>query len=321
MQPAQALRAKDNLLLCLDAFGTLFKPRKPIAVTYAEVAASHGIPTGGSQNANEVQERFKIAFKGESERNPNYGKATGLGPKRWWHNVIHNTFTAFMPLGRTVPMEAIKELYQMYSSKKGYVLYPDVKDFFAELQKYNRDGPTQKLKWPYKRVVVGIITNSDDRTRGVLETLDLNVASRRFGTSAQWDPEPSSSKDIEFVVQSYDVGHEKPDHRIFDAATTMLEQVLAAESSETTPDDFEKLYVGDELEKDFDGARRAGWHAVLVDRNGVMSSSTKFRYGRVNLMDHKPQIEVIMARSLFDLGMWEPRTLRAVPRWWKYETA
>jgi hypothetical protein len=87
MQPTRVLRAKDNLLLCFDAFGTLFKPSNPIAVTYAEVAARHGIATGGSQNAKEVQERFKTAFKGESERNPNYGKATGLGAKRWWRNV------------------------------------------------------------------------------------------------------------------------------------------------------------------------------------------------------------------------------------------
>jgi FMN phosphatase YigB (HAD superfamily) len=235
--------------------------------------------------------------------------------------VIHNTFTPFMPPERTVPMALIKELYQMYSSKEGYQLYPDVRDFFAELQKYNRYGPTQKLKWPYKRVVVGIITNSDDRTRKILRSFDLNVAKRRFGTSAQWDPEPSSSKDIEFVVQSYDVGHEKPDHRMFDAATAMLEEVLLAEHSETTSDTFEKLYVGDDLEKDFDGARTAGWHAVLVDRNGVMSSSPKFRYGRVNLIDRKPQVEVIMAKSLFHLGMWEPRKLGEVPRWWKYETA
>lgn len=34
---------KRNLLLAFDAFGTLFTPRKPIAVLYGEVARRHGL--------------------------------------------------------------------------------------------------------------------------------------------------------------------------------------------------------------------------------------------------------------------------------------
>jgi hypothetical protein len=87
MQPTRVLLAKDNLLICLDAFGTLFKPTRPIAETYAEVAAKHGVATGGAQNAQFYDYKFKRAFKGESSRNPNYGKATGLGAEKWWRNV------------------------------------------------------------------------------------------------------------------------------------------------------------------------------------------------------------------------------------------
>jgi hypothetical protein len=32
-----------HLLLCFDAFGTLFRPRAPIAVTYARCAHKYGI--------------------------------------------------------------------------------------------------------------------------------------------------------------------------------------------------------------------------------------------------------------------------------------
>jgi hypothetical protein len=78
---------KKNLLLCLDAFGTLFKPTKPIGALYAEAAARHGVPTGGADGAQEVGDRFKAAFKGETKRNPVYGKATGLGAEKWWANV------------------------------------------------------------------------------------------------------------------------------------------------------------------------------------------------------------------------------------------
>jgi hypothetical protein len=87
MLPTKALPAKKNLLLCLDAFGTLFTPTRPIGTVYAETAARHGVPTGGPDNAREVGDCFKAAFKGETKRNPVYGKATGLGAEKWWANV------------------------------------------------------------------------------------------------------------------------------------------------------------------------------------------------------------------------------------------
>jgi hypothetical protein len=79
--------AKKNLLICLDAFGTLFTPRVPIPVAYAQAAAQHGIDCGDTQTGSEVKSRFKDAFQNESKRNPNYGKAAGLGAEQWWGNV------------------------------------------------------------------------------------------------------------------------------------------------------------------------------------------------------------------------------------------
>ena len=87
MQATRSLAAKKNLLICLDAFGTLFTPSIPIPVAYARAAAQHGIDCGDSENAREVGARFKEAFKDESKRNPNYGRSTDLGAEKWWGNV------------------------------------------------------------------------------------------------------------------------------------------------------------------------------------------------------------------------------------------
>ena len=76
--------AKRNLLICFDAFGTLFSPKRPVAQQYAEVASSMG-PRPFTED--EVQSSFKIAFKSELKRNPNYGKATNMSPETWWTNV------------------------------------------------------------------------------------------------------------------------------------------------------------------------------------------------------------------------------------------
>lgn len=83
-----AAPAKKNLLLCFDAFGTLFAPSIPIPRAYARAAARHGILVSDTpEGESRVGARFKEAFKNESKRNPNYGKVTGLGAERWWGNV------------------------------------------------------------------------------------------------------------------------------------------------------------------------------------------------------------------------------------------
>ena len=75
---------RPNLLLCFDAFGTLFRPRRSPALQYAEVARLCGI-TGFSDD--ELQSSLLAAIKEEARLNPNYGKSTGLGATRWWTNV------------------------------------------------------------------------------------------------------------------------------------------------------------------------------------------------------------------------------------------
>lgn len=76
--------AKPNLLLSFDAFGTLFSPKGGVAHQYAEVARQCDV-TGFSDK--ELQSRLLEAIKDERKKNPNYGKATGLGATQWWTNV------------------------------------------------------------------------------------------------------------------------------------------------------------------------------------------------------------------------------------------
>ena len=76
--------ARPNLLLCFDAFGTLFRPKAPVAKQYAEVARQCGL-SGFSDD--ELQSSLRAAIKEQAKLNPNYGKATGLGATKWWINV------------------------------------------------------------------------------------------------------------------------------------------------------------------------------------------------------------------------------------------
>lgn len=100
------IRRDISRLITFDAFGTLFTPREPIAKQYSDVARQLGLSgftesalqssfhTGmqthhGMPAANRliVDLATTAAFKNESRRHPNYGKASGMLANQWWANV------------------------------------------------------------------------------------------------------------------------------------------------------------------------------------------------------------------------------------------
>ncbi|KAJ4985645.1 hypothetical protein SVAN01_08820 [Stagonosporopsis vannaccii] len=266
MLPTRAQCAKRNLLLCFDAFGTLFQPNVPIPTAYAQAAIKHGVKCETRHPSSDVGREFKRAFKMASERSPNYGKATGLGAERWWSNVIHSTFQRWLEPGQEVPQSLVDELLRRYSTDEGYDVFPDVVPFFEMLK---QKPPFANVNaWPWDKTVVGIITNSDDRVPGILESFGLKVGPRRVGTPDQRSAEAALEDDISFVVLSYDVGVEKPNRAMFDAAVESLKETLNGRNDGLQTNDFEKLYVGDSLHQDFLGAKHAGWNSVMLDRNG-----------------------------------------------------
>lgn len=263
--------SKRNLLLCFDAFGTLFTPKQPIAQQYGDVARSLGL---GGFTDKQVQDSFKQAFRQEAKQNPNFGKANGMNAGKWWTNVrdgkgsieallmtgiqiIHNTFQPLVGANQQIHTELAPRLLYRFASEEGYVLKPGVLPLLHGLR--DRDQRT------FGRTVIGVVTNSDDRVPGILTSLGLRVSPLTYGSNAVADA-AATEYDIDFAVMSYDVGHEKPDKRIFAAAEDMLKSNLAVAGADLST--WDKVYVGDEYEKDVVGARDAGWYAVLVNENG-----------------------------------------------------
>ena len=86
----------------------------------------------------------------------------------------------------------------------------------------------------------------------ILSSLGLQVGLWRFGNDSQISS--SADDDINFVLLSYDVGFEKPGSEMFDTTKRLLHR----------QERF--LHVGDDLQKDYYAAKRAGWEALLLDR-------------------------------------------------------
>jgi FMN phosphatase YigB (HAD superfamily) len=216
----------------------------------------------------DIQTSFRKAFKEEASERPNYGKNVGMKAAEWWGNVIIKTFTTLLPSSTKVPEGLVPDLLHRFSSKEGYAIYPDVMPLFRRLQRlktcHNED------EWPWQRTVVGVITNSDDRVLDILQSFGLKIGSGRFGKSHQIRASGNEEYDIDFVVLSYDVGYEKPNKEIFEAANQVLENILIGSGAEAA--DFDKIFVGDEMEKDAQAASKAGWYGVVVDRQEAYAS-------------------------------------------------
>lgn len=223
--------------------------------------------------------------------------------------MINGTFKQWLEPGEDVPQPLVDELLRRYSTKEGYDIFPDVLPFFQMLrQKPSNDSAKP---WPWEKTVVGIITNSDDRVPGILESFGLKVGPRRVGTPDERTAEAASEDDISFVVLSYDVGVEKPQREIFDAAVKSFEETLRGRGDGLQAEDFEKLYVGDSLEHDVFGAKRAGWKALKLDRNEQFKNTFKKKdkdlvSATIKMEGGSRYAKVGMIQNLGALNEWNP---------------
>lgn len=225
--------------------------------------------------------------------------------------VIKGTFSPYIGPSEKVSEALISELLVRFSTSEGYDMYPDVLPFFRMLKQASteRARAENEATWRWEKTVVGIITNSDDRVASVLSSFGLKVGPRRVGGPSHRIAGVSPYNDIQFVVLSYDVGYEKPDHRIFDAAIEMLKETLASDPATfgESVNEYEKLYVGDSLEKDYLGAEASGWNAVYMDRSDVRTPQLDLLYDLLlKDFDSGEERLIQVCTNLDALTRWEP---------------
>ncbi|KAF5022887.1 hypothetical protein F66182_5047 [Fusarium sp. NRRL 66182] len=272
--------SKRNLVLCFDAFGTLIRPVQPVAQQYAQVARQCGITNFSD---DELQTTLISAIKQESKRNPNYGKASGLGATRWWTNVIQNTFTSLAKDEKPLPKDLAPKLLHRFASREGYDTEPGLIDALKGVKRHTSRH--------FERLVVGVVTNSDDRVPSILSSLGLSVSPLRYGTDTDEEELGGENYDIDFHCMSYDVGVEKPDKRIFNAADLMLAQVVSSRSGKSLNEaqqdikSWQKVYVGDDQAKDVVGAANAGWNPILLDPQDECASVSDLKLWRSSPTD------------------------------------
>ncbi|KAJ5711745.1 hypothetical protein N7488_005901 [Penicillium malachiteum] len=278
-----------TLLLTFDAFDTLFTPRPPVPEQYASVAHEFGL-SRTAITPQKLKAAFKDTFRSQLAQYPNYGRADVLcgkygGPRQWWEEVIRNTFAQTLStlnssdIQPQLPIGLVENLLGRFAGAGGYSLYEDVAPFFARMRELKASELGR-----FDRVVIGVISNSDDRVPAVLKDLGLRVGDLRADQDLssmtlpgfeQRDDAATSrytglqpDHDIDMVITSYEAGEEKPNRLIFDVAKRQA-RILARQSSVSEDEPWTRVHVGDDYNKDYIAARDAGWQSYLLPRGNV----------------------------------------------------
>lgn len=306
-------RKPRTLLLTLDAFGTVFHPRRPVPDQYAEAARAFGLPRSTSITPDRLKTAFQSTFKKQSRTHPNYGREEVLrgrygGPRQWWEEVIRGSFAQVLTSGEqggggadvAVPDALVSHLLDRFAGSEGYALFEDVAPFLAVVRavKSRRRG-----LGPFERVLVGVISNSDDRVPAVLRALgvsvgdvraDQEVESLRLPGFEERDANRTNASttvdqvdDVDLVITSYEAGEEKPSRVIFDVARRQARRLLGDDGE--SGDNWVCVHVGDDLDKDYRAALNAGWDGYYLPRGPVHpTQGTKTIH---SLMELIPELE------------------------------
>lgn len=266
-------RAAPPVLITFDAFDTLFTPRESIATQYTQIARMHGLEV----NLAEIEASFKNVFKVMSDKHPNYGKADNISPETWWRTVIQDTFMPILTSDATLEKSLVDAIYHRFASSEGYTLFEDVASFLTDL-----GVSFQASRWPPRRTMLGIISNSDPRVRSILQSFGVGVLPAmfppRFAPVDRHDSPDFGPANFSFATLSYECGISKPESGIFakaldDAQTSLNTMHPVARLTRSGKDllktidtDFHHMHVGDDIEKDVRPALQCGWDAVLIDR-------------------------------------------------------
>ncbi len=191
-----------------DVGGTLIEPWPSVGHVYAEVAARHGFKDISPELLNA---RFRKAW---SVGQPfEHSRAA-------WGRLVDEVFLGICdpPSGTFFP-----GLYDRFSEPGAWRILEDVAPTLEALAS--------------RGIKLGIISNWDERLRGLLRALELD---RYFGI---------------FAI-SCEIGFPKPSRVIFESAAAELG--LPANAI---------LHVGDSLEMDIAGGRAAGFRALQINRS------------------------------------------------------
>lgn len=219
-------------IVSFDGFGTIYYPSKPVHEQYHEIGSKMGL----EKSAADIEKDFGSLYQELQREYPNYGREAGLeSPDKWWLELIVKLFNIPHYTKDESSAQLCQTLLDHFTTEKAYRLYDDVIPVLSILKEHE--------------IPAVVATNSDPRVRKILKNLGV-----------------SNYINDSNIYVSYDYETEKPDRRFYIAIAK--DYWTAKTSQSRLPALFLEncWHVGDDYNKDFLGAVRAGWNGVYLDR-------------------------------------------------------
>lgn len=215
-------------LVTFDCTNTLLYFKQPVNEQYLQVALEMG-HRKDEFDETKIMPSFKKHFKEMKEAHPNFGRTT-VGYEHWWSNIVQNVLSdATMNSKKPEEFEKVAErLISLYETRECWSKHSGADELIRSLRHHGK--------------LVGIISNFDPRIHKLLRDMHLY-------------------KHFDFIITSYEAKVEKPDYKIFELA---LNKSLGITWDMMYPN--QALHVGNELDKDYQGAINAGWSSVLISK-------------------------------------------------------
>ncbi len=206
-------------LLTFDAVGTLIRPHPGVGAVYSAVMTQHGYPA----TAKAVERQFRQCIKNYTV----YRKAHPVTPadRAYWRAIVSDSIAPWVA-DAAARERIFEQLYQEFAAPEQWRILPAVPETLAKL----RDRGHR----------LAVLSNADQRFHHVLAALELTPY-------------------FEAIFLSGEIGHEKPDRRIF----RHVERHYAL-----PPEAI--CHIGDSPIHDIAGARDAGWQALQVGDGGSL---------------------------------------------------
>jgi REG-2-like HAD superfamily hydrolase len=216
-------------LITFDAKDTIMELVRSPGEHYADVARRQGVHIEQSEEAT-LTKSFKGAFISVQQEYPSFGKHQRMCLTDWWVEIVSRTFR-FSGIGEDrIEPSVMKDI--------GIIAFKEYATPLCWRVKGDAVEALERIRSVNPEVTVGVISNGDDRLEDLLVLLGL----RRL---------------IDFAIDSYSAGSEKPDKEIFDIA-------LRRSKLPVTDSTREALHIGDDVEQDYFAAKRAGWRSLLL---------------------------------------------------------
>mmetsp|Transcript_98 Transcript_98/g.263 ORF Transcript_98/g.263 Transcript_98/m.263 type:complete len:327 (+) Transcript_98:101-1081(+) len=260
------VRPKRIRMITFDITGTLVSFRGSLEDHYLGAATKHGVRNVDSSNFGSAFER---AYKETSKLYPCFGRED-MTAKDWWRICVLKSFEyAGATMDDQTSEMVFQRIYSTFGSSNAYEIFPDALPF---------------LKWAHRNgLVCGVLSNADERYGdSILPMLGL------------------THDELQFQCYSKDLGIEKPDARAFMAAMHTGESLLI--NSEEPLDPSNVFHIGNDFQKDFQGARRVGMHAALLDRYQETELASEWRRRGVPVFTDLLDVVEFIGRSDCVLG-------------------